>query len=79
MAQCAAVAVRFTGHWQELLWDLAYLGPIWIETSATGVTLRQSVALHCTPFIRLATPHFRNINIIIEAMRSAIECAVSAQ
>lgn len=41
-----APATRFTGHWEELLWDLACLDPVWIETSATGVALRQAVELH---------------------------------
>lgn len=33
----APAAARFTGHWEELLWDLACLGELWLEVSGASV------------------------------------------
>lgn len=40
-----AHASRLTGHWPELLWDLACLDRVWIETAPTGCSLAQLAPL----------------------------------
>jgi hypothetical protein len=38
----APAATRFNGHWEELLWDLACLGEVWLEVpGASVVTARR--------------------------------------
>lgn len=34
----APAAARFTGHWEELLWDLACLGEVWLEVAGMRIT-----------------------------------------
>lgn len=52
-----ASPMRLTGHWTELLWDLACLDPVWVETRASSVSLRQRMqlqAIHIQEGIGLA-------------------------
>ena len=41
----SGAAQRLTGHWSELLWDLACLDPVWLETRVPGVALRQIIQI----------------------------------
>ncbi|AFL72515.1 SbmA/BacA-like family transporter [Thiocystis violascens] len=46
----SAAPVCFSGQWEELLWDLACLDPVRIETAIPGVALGQSVELQGIQF-----------------------------
>ncbi|AFL75987.1 heme degradation protein [Thiocystis violascens] len=41
----ATHALRLTGHWPELLWDLACLDRVWIETATPEISLAQMAPL----------------------------------
>jgi hypothetical protein len=48
--------LRFSGHWEELLWDLACLGEVWLELAAGSVVTSRRTAL-ATPRVRDGIGH----------------------
>jgi len=68
--------LRLTGHWTELLWDLACLDPLWVETRLSGIRLRQRMqlqAIHIDEGIGLACGESFRLHVLLNTWHALVQ------
>ncbi|MCK7576229.1 MAG: hypothetical protein MZV65_10235 [Chromatiales bacterium] len=74
--------LRLTVRWTELLWDLACLDPLWVETRVSGISLRQRMrlqAIHIDEGIGLARGASFRLHVFLNTWQSLVRRPESSE